>query len=183
MGTPVERRVAVIARVAQVQVEKLESGDVADGRDGAAACREAAAAAHDSSPIAFLAAPGATMRTVNTRQRIAGVTSRESSGRAATLVVLEDVALEQVRLVIPSLHQARNHRRIPVDQAVYPLIEFTRDLAKALSVDRLEHSRLRQGVGSLVVREVDQSIELVLSERNLDVLVDRNNCLGRVVSE
>jgi hypothetical protein len=106
-----------------VHLEKLEHDDVVDdGWDAAAAGREPAPTAFDASTTAFPAAPGAAMRTVQTRERIARMAGGEPGGRTASLVVLASPALEQVGLVIPTLSQAWDHRRIPIDQAVDPLI-------------------------------------------------------------
>src|SRR5271166_4174154 len=93
-------------------------------------CREATTATADSSTAAFLAASVAAMGTMDTPERIPGVTGREPRGRPTTGVVLAGVVLEEIGLVIPSLDQPGNHGGITVGYAVNPLIELTRHLVE-----------------------------------------------------
>src|SRR5262249_6400000 len=151
-----------------------EDDDVVRGRDMAATRREASSAAIADSPtFAPVAAPGAAVATVDASERISRVAGRESGGPSITRVGLLRLPLEEVGLVVSSFDQPGDRRLDTIDDAVDPLIELAWHLAETLIVDVLQQIRLRECGGPFIVSEVHHGIELVLSQGDRDVFVDR----------
>ena len=133
-----------------------------------------------ASSRAGLAAARATAVSVDAAVRVAGMPGREPRGRTVACTVLVDSPLEKVRLIISPVDQPGNHGFHTVDRAVNPPLQLGWHLGHVVAVEICKKRRFREVVGSFVISEIDDGIELILGQGDLDVVVDGRNGYRRV---